>query len=56
MIEALIAGERDPRRLADLARGKMKAKRVGPDRARSTAASTTTTASWPGCCWTRSTP
>ncbi len=27
MIEALIAGERDPRRLADLARGKMKAKR-----------------------------
>ncbi|HEX9177655.1 MAG TPA: IS110 family transposase [Mycobacterium sp.] len=28
MIEALIAGERDPRRLADLARGKMKAKRA----------------------------
>ena len=27
MIEALIAGERDPRRLADLARGRMKAKR-----------------------------
>jgi len=27
MIEALIAGERDPRRLAELARGKMKAKR-----------------------------
>ena len=27
MIEALIAGERDPRRLADLARGKMKVKR-----------------------------
>jgi transposase len=27
MLEALIAGERDPRRLADLARGKMKAKR-----------------------------
>jgi transposase len=26
MLEALIAGERDPRRLADLARGKMKAK------------------------------
>ena len=28
MIEALIAGERDPRRLADLARGRMKAKRA----------------------------
>ena len=28
MVEALIAGERDPRRLADLARGKMKAKRM----------------------------
>jgi hypothetical protein len=27
MIEALIAGELDPRRLADLARGKMKVKR-----------------------------
>ena len=27
MIEALIAGERDPRRLAELARGRMKAKR-----------------------------
>jgi transposase len=27
MIEALIAGERDPHRLAELARGKMKAKR-----------------------------
>ena len=27
MIEALIAGERDPRRLADLARGRMKTKR-----------------------------
>jgi len=28
MIEALIAGQRDPRRLADLARGRMKAKRA----------------------------
>lgn len=28
MIEALIAGERDPRRLAELARGKMRAKRA----------------------------
>ena len=55
MIEALIAGERDPRRLADLARGKMKVKRSELI-ARSTAASTTTTASWPGCCWTRSIP
>jgi transposase len=28
MIEALIAGQRDPARLADLARGRMKAKRA----------------------------
>jgi hypothetical protein len=28
MIEALIAGQRDPRKLADLARGRMKAKHV----------------------------
>src|SRR6266513_2958807 len=28
MIEALIAGQRDPHRLADLARGRMKAKRA----------------------------
>ena len=28
MLKALIAGERDPRRLADLARGRMKTKRA----------------------------
>jgi len=33
MVEALIAGQRDPRRLADLARGKMKAKRAALVRA-----------------------
>ena len=54
MIEALIAGERDPRRLADLARGRMKTKRSALIK-RSTAASTTTTPNWPGCCSTRST-
>jgi transposase len=28
MVEAMIAGQRDPRKLADLARGRMKAKRA----------------------------
>jgi transposase len=28
MLDALIAGERDPRRLADLARGRMRTKRT----------------------------
>ena len=32
MLEALIAGERDPRRLADLARGKMRPKHAGAGR------------------------
>jgi len=32
MIEALIAGERDPRRLADLARRRMKGQAIGADR------------------------
>ena len=30
MIEALIAGERDPRRLADLARGRMQTETTPP--------------------------
>jgi transposase len=54
MIEALIAGERDPRVLAELARGRMRVKRPGWC-GRSPAASTTTTPSSPGCCSTRST-
>ena len=53
MIEALIAGERDPRVLAGLARGKMKAKRAALSRPLP-AGSMTITASWRGCCWTRS--
>ena len=54
MVEALIAGERDPKVLAGLARGRMKAS-TPPWSRRSPAGSTTTTPSWPGCCWTRST-
>ena len=53
MIEALIAGERDPRRLADLARGRMKTKRSRADRGARPAASTTTMPNWPGCCSTQ---
>jgi transposase len=56
MIEALIAGERDPRRLAELARGKMRAKRGELITALDGRASMTTTPSWLGCCWPRSTP
>ena len=55
MVEALIAGQRDPKVLAGLARGRMKTKRsaFSPP---SMAGSTTITPNWPGCCWTRSTP
>ena len=56
MIEALIAGERDPKVLAGLARGRMKTKHAGPGRRAHAAASTTITPNSPGCCWTRSTP
>jgi transposase len=45
MLEALIAGERDPRRLAELARGRMKSKRPALITPRS-----------PACCSIRSTP
>ena len=54
MIGALIAGERDPQKLAGLARGRMKAKHAAL--AEALAGSTLITASSPGCCWTRSTP
>ena len=55
MIEALIAGERSPRALADLALGKMKAKRAALIEAL-TGRFERITPSWPGSCWTRSTP
>ena len=54
MLEALIAGERDPRRLAGLARGKMRPKYTALIEAL-TGRSTTTTPNWRGCCSTRST-
>jgi transposase len=51
MIEALIAGERDPHVLAGLAKG-----RPGPGSSRRpTAGSTTITPAWPGCSWTSQT-
>jgi transposase len=53
MIEALIAGQRGPRILADLARGPLRKKPPWPRRW--TAGSRTTTARSPGSCWTRST-
>jgi hypothetical protein len=49
MIKAMIAGQRDPRVLASLARTSMKAKREELAE-RWTACSMTTTASSPGCC------
>ncbi len=52
MIEALIAGERSPRVLADLARGRMKAKRAALTGAL-TGRSGDHQPSWPGCCWIR---
>ena len=55
MIEALIAGERDPAVLADLAHGSSMPSGPVCSR-RSTAVSTTTTPISPGSCWTRSTP
>ncbi len=55
MIEALIAGERNPKVLADLAIGKMRAKRAALIEALD-GRFEAPTASWPGSCWTRSTP
>ena len=48
MLEALIAGQRDPQVLAGLARGQMKAKRAALVEALDRACSMTITASWPG--------
>jgi transposase len=55
MIRAMIAGERDPRTLAALARRSMKARHDDLVEALD-GMFTTTTASSPGCCWTRSPP
>jgi transposase len=55
MLEALIAGQRDPKMLAELARGRLRVKHTALVQA-SPAASTIITQSWRGCCWTRSTP
>ena len=54
MIEALIAGQRGPRILADLARGPLRKKRAALAEALD-GGSRTTTARSPGSCWTRST-
>jgi hypothetical protein len=54
MIETLIAGQRDPKALAELARGRLHVKHAALVQAL-TGRSTTTTPSWRGCCWTRST-
>jgi transposase len=53
MIEALIAGERDPYRLAELARGKMKAKRSELITALD-GRFDDHTPNWRACCWSRS--
>jgi len=55
MLEALIAGERDPKVLAGLARGKMKAKHDRLVEAL-TGKFDDHHAELAGCCWTRSTP
>ena len=55
MLEALIAGQRDPKVLAELARGRMRGQARRPGAGARPAASTTTTRNSPGCCWTRST-
>ena len=54
MIEALIAGQRSPTVLAELAKGR--ARPAGPPcNGPCTAGSPTTTPGWPGCCWANST-
>ena len=54
MIEALIAGQRSPKVLAELAQGR--ARRSGPIwNGPCTGGSPTTTPGWPGCCWASST-
>jgi transposase len=54
MLEALIAGERNPVRLAQLARGRLGVKRAALVEAL-TGQFSDTTPVWPGSCWTRST-
>ena len=53
MIKAMIAGQRDPAKLAALARGRMKARHDDLAEALD-GMFMTTTASSPACCWTRS--
>jgi hypothetical protein len=55
MVEALIAGERDPKVLAGLARGRMKAKHAALVEAL-TGRFDDHHAELAACCWTRSTP
>ena len=55
MLEALIAGERDPQVLAGLARGRMRSKNAALVQAL-TGRFDAHHAELPGCCWTRSTP
>ena len=54
MLEALIAGQRDPKVLAELAKGRMRGKRAALVAAL-TGRFETTMPSWRGCCWTTST-
>jgi transposase len=55
MLEALTGGERDPKVLAELARGRLRVKHAALVEAL-TGQFTEHHALWPGCCWTRSTP
>ena len=56
MLEALIAGERDPAVLADLAKQRMRTKIPALDRGADAAGSTRITRSWRGCIWIASMP
>ena len=56
MIEALIAGQRNPRILADLAIGRLRSQARRAGRGAGRPVRSRTTASWPASCWTRSTP
>ena len=49
MLAALIAGERDPKVLAELARGRMRAKRSVLEEASPGVSPTITGSCWPGC-------
>ncbi len=54
MIEALISGQRNPRLLAELAKGRARVRLVALAEALDDRF-TDHHARWPGCCWTRST-